>query len=40
MTQPEWRVEPGFPLDALLARPLVARVASAGPAITPVWFLW
>jgi nitroimidazol reductase NimA-like FMN-containing flavoprotein (pyridoxamine 5'-phosphate oxidase superfamily) len=40
MTRPEWRVEPGFPLDALLARPLVARVASAGPAITPVWFLW
>ncbi|MFD3513016.1 pyridoxamine 5'-phosphate oxidase family protein [Streptomyces sp. NPDC058657] len=23
-----------------LARPLVARVAAAGPSVRPVWFLW
>lgn len=30
-------------VDAVLARPLVARVATAGPdgpAVRPVWFLW
>ncbi|MFD8146491.1 pyridoxamine 5'-phosphate oxidase family protein [Streptomyces sp. NPDC059708] len=27
-------------LDAFLARPLVARVATQGPEVRPVWFLW
>lgn len=27
-------------LDEFLARPLVAHLASSGPAVTPVWFLW
>lgn len=30
----------GFNLDALLSRPLVARVATNGPTIRPVWYLW
>lgn len=29
-----------FDVDAFLARPLVARVATSGPAVRPVWFLW
>ena len=29
-----------FDLDALLSRPLVARVATNGPTIRPVWYLW
>jgi len=29
-----------FDVDAFLARPLVARVAAAGPSVRPVWFLW
>jgi nitroimidazol reductase NimA-like FMN-containing flavoprotein (pyridoxamine 5'-phosphate oxidase superfamily) len=29
-----------FDVDAFLARPLVARIATAGPSIRPVWFLW
>ena len=29
-----------FDVDAFLAQPLVARVATAGPTIRPVWFLW
>lgn len=32
--------EPGFDLDAFLSRPLVARVATTGPKVRPVWFLW
>jgi nitroimidazol reductase NimA-like FMN-containing flavoprotein (pyridoxamine 5'-phosphate oxidase superfamily) len=36
----EWLVEPEFDLEAFLARPLVARVAAAGPTIRPVWYLW
>lgn len=27
-------------VDAFLARPLVARVAAAGPTVRPVWFVW
>jgi nitroimidazol reductase NimA-like FMN-containing flavoprotein (pyridoxamine 5'-phosphate oxidase superfamily) len=33
-------LDAGFDLDAFLARPLVARVAAAGPTVRPVWFLW
>jgi nitroimidazol reductase NimA-like FMN-containing flavoprotein (pyridoxamine 5'-phosphate oxidase superfamily) len=36
----DWRVGSGFALDEFLARPLVARVATAGPKLRPVWFLW
>jgi nitroimidazol reductase NimA-like FMN-containing flavoprotein (pyridoxamine 5'-phosphate oxidase superfamily) len=32
--------EPPFDVDAFLAQPLVARVATSGPTIRPVWFLW
>ncbi len=27
-------------VDAILRRPLVARVATDGPTVRPVWFLW
>jgi nitroimidazol reductase NimA-like FMN-containing flavoprotein (pyridoxamine 5'-phosphate oxidase superfamily) len=37
---PEWEIEAGFDLDAFLSRPLVARVAAAGPTVRPVWYLW
>ena len=29
-----------FDVDELLSRPLVARVATSGPTVRPVWFLW
>lgn len=29
-----------FDVDIFLARPLLARVAAAGPSVRPVWFLW
>lgn len=29
-----------FDVDAYLAQPLVARVATAAPTVRPVWFLW
>jgi len=29
-----------FDVDAFLARPLVARLATAGPAVRPIWYLW
>jgi len=32
-------VEP-FDVDAFLAQPLIARVATSGPTVRPVWFLW
>jgi hypothetical protein len=32
--------EPPFDVAAFLAKPLVARVATAGPTARPVWFLW
>jgi len=35
-----WRVEAGFDLDAFLSQSLVARVAAAGPSVTPLWYLW
>lgn len=38
--QRAWRVADGFDLDGFLAEPLTARVATAGPRIHPVWFLW
>lgn len=34
------RPEDPFALDEFLARPLVARVATTGPTVRPVWFLW
>ena len=33
-------MQEGFDLEAFLSQPLVARVAAAGPSITPVWYLW
>lgn len=27
-------------IDAFLARPLLARVATSGPTVRPVWFIW
>jgi nitroimidazol reductase NimA-like FMN-containing flavoprotein (pyridoxamine 5'-phosphate oxidase superfamily) len=29
-----------FDLDAFLARPFTARLATARPAVRPVWYLW
>jgi hypothetical protein len=29
-----------FEVEAFLAQPLVARVATNGPTVRPVWFLW
>jgi nitroimidazol reductase NimA-like FMN-containing flavoprotein (pyridoxamine 5'-phosphate oxidase superfamily) len=29
-----------FDVDAFLAQPLTARLATARPAVRPVWFLW
>lgn len=29
-----------FDPDTFLAQPLVARVATAGPTVRPIWFLW
>ena len=29
-----------FDIDAVLREPLVARVATSGPTVRPVWFLW
>jgi hypothetical protein len=29
-----------FDVEAFLARPLVARVATNGPTVRPVWYLW
>jgi nitroimidazol reductase NimA-like FMN-containing flavoprotein (pyridoxamine 5'-phosphate oxidase superfamily) len=36
----DWKLDPGFDLDGFLARPLVARLATAGPTVRPIWFLW
>lgn len=30
----------GFDVDAFLARPLTARVATNGPTVRPTWYLW
>ncbi|HEX6713755.1 MAG TPA: pyridoxamine 5'-phosphate oxidase family protein [Thermoleophilaceae bacterium] len=35
-----WQIDDGFDLESFLARPLLARVATAGPTVRPVWFLW
>ncbi|GAA3889795.1 pyridoxamine 5'-phosphate oxidase family protein [Streptomyces sedi] len=35
-----WSGSADFPLDAFLALPLTARIATAGPTVRPVWFLW
>lgn len=35
-----WEIEEGFALDEFLTRPLVARVATTGPSVRPVWYLW
>jgi len=29
-----------FDVEEFLAQPLVARVATAGPTVRPIWFLW
>ena len=29
-----------FDVDGFLAQPLIARVATSGPTVRPVWFLW
>ncbi|MBW8706926.1 hypothetical protein MBT84_45580 [Streptomyces sp. MBT84] len=31
---------PGFDVDAFLQQPLTARIATSGPTVRPVWFLW
>ena len=35
-----WSVADGFDLDGFLGQPLVARVATVGPTVRPVWYLW
>jgi len=32
--------EPEFDIDTFLSQPLTARVATNGPTVRPVWFLW
>ncbi|MGH3665496.1 MAG: pyridoxamine 5'-phosphate oxidase family protein [Egibacteraceae bacterium] len=29
-----------FDVDAFLAQPLVGRLATAGPTVRPIWYLW
>jgi nitroimidazol reductase NimA-like FMN-containing flavoprotein (pyridoxamine 5'-phosphate oxidase superfamily) len=36
----DWKLDPGFDLEGFLARPLVARLATAGPTVRPIWFVW
>lgn len=36
----QFEIDPEFDLEGFLAQPLVARVATAGPTIRPVWYLW
>lgn len=31
---------PAFDVDSFLSQPLTARIATHGPAVRPVWFLW
>ncbi|TDC62144.1 pyridoxamine 5'-phosphate oxidase family protein [Streptomyces hainanensis] len=31
---------PPFDVDEFLRRPLTARIATSGPTVRPVWFLW
>ena len=35
-----WHVDDGFDLDEFLLRPLIARVATNGPTVRPVWYVW
>lgn len=35
-----WKIDAGFDLEGFLARPLVARLATAGPTVRPLWYLW
>jgi nitroimidazol reductase NimA-like FMN-containing flavoprotein (pyridoxamine 5'-phosphate oxidase superfamily) len=35
-----FEIDPSFELEAFLEQPLVARVATAGPTVRPVWYLW
>lgn len=35
-----WKIDAGFDLERFLARPLVARLATAGPTVRPIWYLW
>jgi nitroimidazol reductase NimA-like FMN-containing flavoprotein (pyridoxamine 5'-phosphate oxidase superfamily) len=35
-----WEIDRGLDLDGFLTQPLVARVATAGPTLRPIWFLW
>ncbi len=35
-----WDVDDVFGLDEFLSQPLVARVATAGPSVRPIWYLW
>ena len=38
-----WKIDDGFDLEAFLARPLVARLATAtdtGPRVRPLWYVW
>lgn len=35
-----WRIDDGFDLEAFLARPLVARLATVGPRVRPLWYVW
>ncbi len=37
---PRWKIDAGFELEAFLRQPLVARVATNGPSVRPVWYLW
>ena len=34
------RIDEGFDLPRFLAQPLTAHLATAGPSVLPVWFLW
>jgi nitroimidazol reductase NimA-like FMN-containing flavoprotein (pyridoxamine 5'-phosphate oxidase superfamily) len=36
----DWKLDPGFDLDGFLALPLVARLATAGPTVRPIWYVW
>jgi nitroimidazol reductase NimA-like FMN-containing flavoprotein (pyridoxamine 5'-phosphate oxidase superfamily) len=36
----QFEIDANFDLEGFLAQPLVARVATAGPTIRPVWYLW
>lgn len=33
-------MSPPFDIDAFLAQPLTARVATNGPTVRPTWYLW